>query len=600
MSTSSPGHPPGPYIERVIPIPRSAPVRSEHYRTAMDTTKVSEPPLPHDGLPAELLTMTGPPSAVPIAPLDQEESPEIRTKLRLYLILTALYLALFLFALDTTIIAQSIPTICSDLHSAAGYVWIGGAYLLASAATGLIWAKCSDIWGRKLMFLTAVTLFAAASILAALSTKMSMLIAGRALQGVAGGGLPPLCAIIISDLFSVRERSLYMGFTGFVWAVAGSAGPLIGGAFTQSATWRWCFWINLPLCGITFGLSLLFMDLDNPRTKLGDGLRAVDWFGTFSILTLTTLVLVGLDIGGTIFPWSSPKVICLIVFGTLMIGFFLFSEQRLAKYPLVSLVVFKSWSNNAILLVVFTHGIVLIGIEYYMPLYFQSVQQASPIRSGVLLLPLIVVQAITEIIIGYLIHRIGRYREFIWAGSLLMTLGTGLYIVFGADTSVAVIVGLEIVGAFGPGLLFQAPVVASQNTVSQRDTSAVTASLLFLRSIGMSLSVVISGVVFQNSMDARQSSLAAAGLSESVLEALSGSQAAANVGITHSIQDASQRQVVLDAFAWSLRNIFILYTCVAAVTVVASVFISHRQLSTEHTETKTGIQHLSKRGNANE
>lgn len=479
-------------------------------------------------------------------------------------------------------------------------MWIGGAYLLANAATGPLWAKCSDIWGRKLVFLTAVALFAAASILAALSTKMPMLIAGRALQGVSGGGLAQLSTIIISDLFSVRDRSLYMGFNGFVWAVAGSAGPLIGGAFTQSVTWRWCFWINVPLCGITFGLSLLFLDVNNPRTKLSNGLRAVDWFGTLSILAITTLVLVGLDFGGAIFPWSSPKVICLIVFGTLMIGFFLFNEQHLAKYPLMPLAVFKSRSNNAVFLVVFAHGVVLIGIEYYMPLYFQSVKQASPMRSGVLLLPLIVVQAVTEIIAGYLIHRIGRYREFIWAGSLLMTLGTGLYIIFGADTPVAVIVGLEIVGAFGPALLFQAPVVAIQNTVGQRDTSAVTASLLFLRSIGMSLSVVISGVVFQNSMDDRHSSLAAAGLGESVLKSLSGGQAAANVGITRSIRDASQRQAVVDTFAWSMRNVFILHTCVAAVVVVASAFVSHKKLNTEHTETKTGIQHLSRREDAKE
>lgn len=351
-----------------------------------------------------------------------------------------LQLALFLFALDTTIVAQSIPTICSELHSATGYVWIGGAYLLANAATGLLWAKGSDIWGRKLVFLTAITLFTAASVLAALSTTMPMLIAGRALQGVAGGGLVQLSTIIISDIFSVRERSLYMGFTGFVWAIAGSAGPLIGGAFTQSVSWRWCFWINLPLCGITFGLSLLFLDVKNPRTKLGDGLRAIDWFGTISILAITSLILLGLDFGGTIFPWSSPKVICLIVFGTLMIGFFLFSEQRLAKYPLMPLGVFKSLSNNAVFIIVFTHGIVIIGTEYYMPLYFQSVQQASPTRSGVLLLPLIVVQAVMEIVVGYLIHRIGHYREFIWIGSVLMTLGTGLYTIFGADTSIAVIV----------------------------------------------------------------------------------------------------------------------------------------------------------------
>lgn len=509
-------------------------------------------------------------------------------------------LALFLSALDVTIIAQSIPTICNDLKSAAGFVWIGSAYLLANAATGPIWAKVSDIWGRKLVLLTAVGLFAAASILAALSISMAMLIAGRALQGAAGGGIVQLSIITMSDLFSVRKRSVYLGFSGFVWAVAGSIGPLIGGAFTQSATWRWCFWINIPICAVAFGLLLVFLDVHNPRTKLAEGLRVVDWVGTLSILAITLLLLIGLDFGGSIFPWSSPKVFCLIIFGTLSIGFFVFNEQRLAKYPLMPLVVFKSWSNAAVFVIVSAHAMVLIGIEYYMPLYFQSVLQASPIRSGVLLLPLIVVQAAGEMMTGYLVHRTGRYIEFIWAGSLLMVSGTGLYIMLGTETSVAVIVGLMIVGAPGPAVLFQPPMAAIQASVSQRDTAAATSSLLFLRSVSMALSLVIGGVVFQNSMDTRQPSLAAAGLSKSDLGALSGSQAAANVGITQLIQDASQRQAVLEAFAWSMRNMFILYTCLAAVAVVASVFIKHQNLNTEHTETKTGIQQLTKAKGAEE
>ena len=201
-----------------------------------------------------------------------------------------------------------------------------------------------------------------------------------------------------------------------------------------------------------------------------------------------------------------------------------------------------------------------------------------------------------EILAGILINRTGRYTETIWAGVTLMTLGTGLYMTFGTDTSVAMIVGLEIVGAFGPALLFQGPMVAIQNTVSQGDTAAATACLGFIRNFSMALSVVVGGVVFQNSMEARQSSFVAVGLTKSVLEALSGSQAAANVGITQSIPDASQRQVVLEAFAWSMRNMFILYTCLAAVALVASVFIKHRHLNKEHTETRTGIQHLTKSG----
>ena len=424
---------------------------------------------------------------------------------------------------------------------------------------------------------------------------MQMLIAARALQGTAGGGLIQLVYITISDLFSMRSRALHLGLLGVMWALAGSAGPLIGGAFTQLVSWRWCFWINLPVCGIAFVLLLLFLDVHNPRTKLGEGVMALDWFGTLSILAVTLLLLLGLDFGGATFPWDSPKVICLIVFGTLMIGFFLFSEKRLAKYPLMPLSIFKNWSNNAACVVAFAHSMVSIGVEYYLPLYFQSVKQASPLRSGILILPMMVTEAAVDIMVGILIHQTGRYREITWAGVTLMTLGTGLYINFRTDTSVARIVGFEIIGGIGTALLFQAPMIAIQNTVSQADTATATATLGFIRNLATSLSIVLGGVVFQNSMAARQSYLAAAGLSESVLEALSGDQAAANVEIIKSIQDATQRQVVQDTFAWSLRNMFIMYACVAAVAIVASAFIKQRHLSTEHTETKTGIQQLTER-----
>lgn len=424
---------------------------------------------------------------------------------------------------------------------------------------------------------------------------MQMLIAARALQGTAGGGLIQLVYITISDLFSVRSRALYIGLLGVMWALAGSAGPLIGGAFTQLVSWRWCFWINLPVCGIAFVLLLLFLDVHNPRTKLGEGVMAVDWFGTLSILAVTLLLLLGLDFGGATFPWDSPKVICLIVFGTLMIAFFLFSEKRLAKHPLMPLSIFKNWSNNAAFLVAFAHSMVSIGAEYYLPLYFQSVKQASPLRSGILILPMTITEAAVDIMVGVLIHQTGRYREITWAGVTLMTLGTGLYINLRTDTSVARIVGFEIIAGIGTALLFQAPLISIQNTVSQADTATATATLGFIRNLATSLSIVLGGVVFQNSMAARQSSLAAAGLSESVLEALSGDQAAANVEIIQTIQDAAQRQVVQDVFAWSLRNMFIMYTCVAAVAMVASAFIKQRHLSTEHTETKTGIQQLTER-----
>ncbi|KAI1802439.1 MFS general substrate transporter [Daldinia bambusicola] len=527
--------------------------------------------------------------------LNVPEPPKVRTKLRTYTLLVALYLTLFVAALDQTIVATAIPSISAALRSASGYVWIGGAYVLANVAAGPIWAKCSDIWGRKPALLGAVGVFALASVLAALSTSMSMLIGARALQGAAGGGLLQLVAITISDLFDMRRRALYLGFLGVAWALAGCAGPLVGGAFTQQVSWRWCFWVNLPVCGASFVLLLLFLDVHDPHTKLREGLAAIDWFGTFSILGVTLLLLLGLDFGGAIFPWDSPKVICLIAFGAAMIGLFVFSEQRLARYPLIPLGMFRDWSNAATFLLAFAHSMVAIGAEYYLPLYFQSAKQASPVQSGLFILPMMITESAVDVLVGVLIHRTGRYREIIWAGATLMTLGTGLYINFRSDTSLGEIIGFQIINGIGTALLFQAPMIAIQNTVSQADTASATSALGFIRNLATSLSIVVGGVVFQNSMNNRQSSLVTAGLDGHILEALSGNQAAANVEIVQSIQDPTQRQVVLDAFSWSIRNMFILYTAVSALTVVASVFIKHRQLRTEHTETKTGIPELTER-----
>lgn len=188
------------------------------------------------------------------------------------------------------------------MHSAYGYVWIGGAYLLASAVSGPIWSKLSDIWGRKIILLAAVALFFVSSILCANAVNMTMLIVGRSLQGTAGGGLFQLVMIVISDLFSMRERSLYMGLSEVMWAVAGSAGPILGGSFTEKLSWRWCFWINLPITGVTFLLLLLFLDVHNPRTSVRAGLKAVDWAGSISLLAFALLFLLGLQFGGAAFP----------------------------------------------------------------------------------------------------------------------------------------------------------------------------------------------------------------------------------------------------------------------------------------------------------
>ena len=513
-----------------------------------------------------------------------------RSKFRITMILIACFLSLFIAALDVTIVATAVPTITSELHSPSGYAWIGGAYLIATAAGSPIWGKLSDIWGRKIMLLAAVALFIGSSVLCALAVNMTMLIAGRALQGVAGGGLIMLVNIVISDVFSMRQRSLFLGLCEAIWAIAGAIGPVLGGLLTDYASWRWCWWINLPCCGVAFVILLLFLDVHNPKTPLKDGMRAIDWAGSLSILALTIMLLLGLDFGGNTFAWSSPKVICLIVFGALCSIFFIYSEKRLAKFPLIPFALFTQRSNVATLLVAFFHGISFVGSEYYLPLYFQSAKEASALKSGILLVPQIVTTSLIGVLSGLVVHRTGRYRELIWMGPILLTLGNGLYILFNSTTSIGEIVGFELVAGAGSGLQFMPPMVALQALCTQDDVGTATSTLVFTRSMGLAISVVLGGVVFQNSMDNQASSLRAAGILANITELLSGENAAANAMLTRTLNDPIQIRAVKDAFSVSLRNLWIMYTCFSFCGIIASLFVAKAVLSKEHSETITGLK----------
>ncbi|KAN0115457.1 Major facilitator superfamily domain containing protein [Hyaloscypha variabilis] len=517
-----------------------------------------------------------------------------RSRIRVAAILVALNLSMFVSALDQTIIATAIPTIVSSLGTASGYVWIGGSYLLAGAAAGPIWTKFSDIWGRKPILLGSTVMFFCSSIICARAQSMKMLIVGRSLQGTASGGLFQLVMIVISDIFSMRERSLFMGLTAVMWTLAGAVGPVMGGAFAQTIGWRWCFWINLPISGSAFLLILGFLDVHHPKTGLRDGIKAVDWFGSLSILGLTLMLLLGLDFGGATFPWNSPQVICLLVFGSLMSVFFLYSEKCLARHPLMVLDIFRERSNIACVALGFFHGFISIAMEYYAPLYFQSAMGASPLRSGVLILPLIVAQSLVAILAGIIIHRTGRYLEIIRLGPIIMTIGIGLYVRLSATSSMGEIIGFQILAGIGSGVLYEPPLLALQAFVPQDNIATASSSLGFVRSLASAMSVVIGGVIFQNSMDIRVDALKTppASLPSNITDLLSNGQAAANIVAVNLIQDEGQKMLIKEAYAWSLRNIWIFYVCISALCILSTVFVKKQVLSKEHEETKTGIKSI--------
>jgi MFS family permease len=333
----------------------------------------------------------------------------------------------------------------------------------------------------------------------------------------------------------------------------------------------------------------------NPRTRAVDGLKAIDWAGSVTILAVTLLVLIGLNFGGAAFPWTSPKVIVLIVIGSAMAGAFVLVEKKVARYPLMPLAMFRDVSNVATLVVTFSHGIVFLGLEYYLPFYFQSAKLASPLRSGALVLPLTVCEALAGIATGVFMHQVGRYREPMWIGMIVLVLGTALLVTLGAETSIAHIIGFQVIAGFASGQIFSPPIVAVQTRVEQHDVATATATLGFIRNVACTIGTIIGGVVFTNGIIAQKQTLTAAGLNATAVETFSGHDAAANLLKIPLIGDHIQQLAVREAYARSLRSCWIMYACIAAVGVFASFFIKKANLSSEHVETKTGLREKDER-----
>ncbi|KAF1737216.1 putative transporter [Beauveria bassiana] len=557
----------------------------QHFAEASSATNRSSPPpsTPPDGDDGAEFPETAD-AATTTTPEAQ------RTKLETTLVMVALCIALFLAALDMTIVTTAVPTISAHFQSTSGYVWIGSAYMLGSAALVPTWGKLSDIFGRKPILMTAVVVFWVGSLVCALSTSMGMLIAARALQGVGGGGTIVLPNICVADLFSPRRRGVYFGFLGMIWALASAIGPIIGGAFTQRVSWRWCFWINLPCGGLAFFILLFFLKLHNPRTPVGAGLAAIDWVGNVLIIGGTIMLLMGLEFGGSQFPWDSATVICLIVFGAVTIGIFLVYESRVAKFPVIPMRLFNTTTSIATYVTSSLHAFTFISGSYYMPLYFQSVLGANSLLSGVYLLPFVSVMSLMSAFIGFFINKTGKYKIVITSGLACSTLGFGLFTYLGDRPHWDRIVLFQMIAGLGIGPNFQAPLIALQANVAPGDIGAATSSLQFVRQLCTATSVAVGGVVIANRMQAQQGHLTAV-LGADVARLFAGTDAASNVNRIKELP-VDDRQTVKTAYWNSIQIMFAVFTCSCFLGFLASFLIKQNTLSKQHTEHKTGLQTL--------
>ncbi|WP_202126178.1 MDR family MFS transporter [Actinomadura physcomitrii] len=419
------------------------------------------------------------------------ERPALSTR-QIYIAIFGLMLGMFLAMLDNLIVGTALPTIVGDLGGLEHLSWVVTAYTLATAAATPIWGKLGDLYGRKGMFMTSIVVFLVGSMLSGLSQNMGELIGFRALQGLGAGGLMVGAMSIIGDLVPPRERGRFQGMIGAMMPLAFVGGPLLGGFLTDHLSWRWAFYVNVPIGAVALVVIAFGMRLHTARIK-----ARIDYVGA----TLLTIGIVCVTLvaswGGSQYPWGSARIIVLAVVGVVALAVFVFAETRMPE-PILPPRLFRSRNFTAAQILSFMVGAAMFGVVNYLPLYMQTVQGASPTTSGLLLLPLMFGMLAMGLLSGQLITRTGRYRHYPIIGGAVLTGGMLLLLMLKVDTSTLTSSLLTLGVGVGMGLIMQNTMLVTQNSVELRDMGSASGSVTLFRTIGGSLGVALLGSIYNN------------------------------------------------------------------------------------------------------
>ncbi|MDG4666828.1 MDR family MFS transporter [Mycobacterium sp. 236(2023)] len=488
------------------------------------------------------------------------------------IIFVAVVLGMLLAALDQTIVATALPTVVADLGGAGHQSWVVTSYLLASTIATAIVGKLGDLFGRKVIFGAAVMFFLVGSILCGIASSMEMLVASRALQGIGGGALMVTATALIGEVIPLRDRGRYQGALGAVFGVTTVIGPLLGGYFTDHLTWRWAFWINVPIGIVVLIVALATIPALSRRTR-----PVIDYAGIVLIGLGASGLTLATSWGGSTYAWSSPMIIGLFVGSAVALALFVRVELR-AEEPVLPIRLFASPVFTVCCVLSFIVGFAMLGALTFMPTFMQFVDGVSATESGLRTLPMVGGLLLTSMGSGVLVSRTGRYKIFPVAGTAIMTLGFVLLSQMDATTPVwQQSVYLFVLGT-GIGMCMQVLVLIVQSTATFSDLGVATSGVTFFRTIGSSFGAAIFGSLFANFLDARIVGALAAGGAPP--------EAAQSPQALHRLPDAVAAPIV-QAYSDSLGLVFL---CAAPVAVIGFlVALTLKQVPLRDIETTAAL-----------
>jgi EmrB/QacA subfamily drug resistance transporter len=415
---------------------------------------------------------------------------------RILAIYAGLMVTLLLAALDQTIVATALPRIVSDLGGITQYSWVFTAYMLTSTVTVPLYGKLGDVWGRKYLFLVAISIFLVGSALCGLAQGMTQLVAFRAIQGIGAGGLFPLSLAVIGAIVPPRDRGRYQGLIGAVFAAASIIGPAVGGFIVDNTTWRWIFLVNLPVGGLALAVISVTMPRRAVRTE-----HSIDWLGAGVLAAGTASLLLGL-VWGSDDGWTSPRVLASLVTAAVLLVAFALVERR-ALEPILPFDVLRNPIVAGSIACMALVGMAMFGTISYVPLFVQGVIGTSATSSGVVLTPLMLGAVTTSIVTGQLISRTGRYRWNVVLGPIVLTIGMLLLWRMDVTTTTGEAARNMVVAGIGIGAMMQVFVLSVQNAVPRAGIGSATAMTQFARQMGATIGVTIIGAIVNYGLPAQ-------------------------------------------------------------------------------------------------